>query len=45
VLVADVGGQHLIDTASRLVDEPLGGQGFSTLGERRTVPNNIRRHN
>ena len=45
VFVADIGGEHLIDTARWLINEPfLGIQYLDPLGERRTHPHHIRRY-
>ena len=45
VLVAYIGGEHLLDTARWLIDEPLLGiQYLDPLGERRTHPHHISRH-
>ena len=45
VLITDIGGEHLIDTARWLVNEPfLGIQYLDPLGERWTHPHHIRRH-
>ena len=45
VLVAYIGGEHLVDTARWLIDEPLLGiQYLDPLGERRTHPHHISRH-
>ena len=45
VLVADIGREHLIDTARWLINEPfLGIQYLDPLGERRTHPHHIRRY-
>ena len=42
VLVANISGKHLVDTARRLIDEPfLGVQDFDTLGECRTHTHHI----
>ena len=42
MLVADVSGKHLVDTARWLVDQPLlGVQDFNTLGERGTHTDHI----
>ena len=45
VLVADIGGEHLVDTARWLINEPLLGiQYLDPLGECRTHPHHIRCH-
>lgn len=45
VLVADIGGEHLVDTARWLINEPfLGIQYLDPLGKCRTHPHHIRRH-
>ena len=43
VLVSNVGGQHLIDTAGRLEDKSLGSvENFDTFRQSRTHPHHIR---
>ena len=45
VLVADIGGEHLVDTTRWLINEPfLGIQYLDPLGECRTHPHHICRH-
>ena len=45
VLVADIGGEHLVDTARWLINEPLLGiQYLDPLGKSRTHPHHICRH-
>ena len=45
VLVANIGRKHLIDTAGRLEDEPLGSvENFDTFRQSWTHPHHIRRH-
>ena len=45
VLVADIGGEHLVDTSRWLINEPLLGiQYLDPLGECRTHSHHIRRH-
>ena len=45
VFVADIGGEHLVDTARWLINEPLLGiQYLDPLGECRADPHHIRRH-
>ena len=45
VLVADIGREHLVDTARWLINEPfLGIQYLDPLGKSRTHPHHIRRH-
>ena len=45
VLVANIGRKHLIDTAGRLEDEPLGSvENFNTFRQSWTHPHHIRRH-
>ena len=45
VFVADIGREHLVDTARRLINEPfLGVQYLDPFGERRTHPHHIRCH-
>ena len=45
VLVADIGGEHLVDTTRWLINEPLLGiQYLDPLGERRTHPHHVSRH-
>ena len=45
MLVADIGGEHLVDTTRWLINEPLLGiQYLDPLGERRTHPHHVSRH-
>ena len=45
VLVADIGGEHLVDTTRWLINKPLLGiQYLDPLGERRTHPHHVSRH-
>ena len=45
VLVADIGGEHLVDTARWLINEPfLGIQYLDPLGKSRTHPHHVSRH-
>ena len=45
VLVADIGGEHLVDTSRWLINEPLLGiQYLDPFGECRTHPHHISRH-
>ena len=45
MLVADIGREHLVDTARWLINEPLlGVQYLDPLGERRTHSHHIRSH-
>ena len=45
VLVADIGGEHLVDTARWLINEPLLGiQYLDPFGECRTHPHHVSRH-
>ena len=45
VFVADIGREHLVDTARWLINEPLLGiQYLDPLGERRTHPHHVSRH-
>lgn len=45
VFVADISGEHLIDTARGLINEPLlGVQYLDPFGECRTHPHHISRH-